>query len=65
MIMSNNIKHTLLIDDRRLFAGKGISHWGNVKEDEILGLIKGKSKNIKVSYSDGYVKDDVMVVKYE
>ena len=65
LILNSNIKHTLLIDDRRLFVGNGISHWDNVKESEILALIKSKNSNLTISYEDGCVKDDVLVVKYE
>lgn len=65
MILSHNIKHTLLIDDRRLFIGNGIAHWGNVNEDNILTMIKNKDKGLKISYEDGYAPNDIIVVKYE
>jgi len=63
MIFSHNINHTLLIDDRRLFVGNGIGHWGNVKESEIISSIQKHGSSISISYEDGVVPNDIIVAK--
>jgi len=65
MILDNNLHHTLLIDDRRLFMNDGIRHWNNVKEKEIMDTIRGKSDKLKISYACGVVENDIIVVKHE
>jgi hypothetical protein len=57
-------KHTLLIDDRRLFGVEGTT-WGHtIDEDGIMESILDINKDYKISYENGCVPDDIIVANF-
>ena len=56
-------KHTLLIDDRRLFGVEGTT-WGyTIDEDGIMESISDINKDYKISFENGCVPNDIIVAK--
>jgi len=58
-IAKSGCKATILIDDCRLM---GSAEWGYVTKNEILRALDDLPYAFEVSYTDGYQKDDIMVV---
>lgn len=60
-IGTSDIKsHTILIDDMRILG----SHWGeNIYLDELKKLILNINSNYKISFEDGWEKNDILVAK--
>ena len=56
-------KHTLLIDDRRMFGDENTT-WGyTIDEEGIMESIIDINKDYKISYEDGCIPNDIIVAK--
>lgn len=60
LIVNNEYSDTILIDDIRLFRNNGKGKFNYIKLNDILKEIPS---NFEVSYAEGFVQDDIMVVK--
>ena len=49
--------HTILIDDRRLMQG----HWASVREPQVWEGLKAINPSYRITYAEGYMKDDIIV----
>lgn len=67
-IANHEIKdHILLIDDVRLIGDKStdIDEWGTLSLDDVKERIFNINPNYKISFENGYVKDDILVASLD
>lgn len=57
--------HTILIDDIRYFRKGGIPKWHNISLGDIMGAIMDISGDYRISFEDGFDKDDILVAKFK
>ena len=63
-IAAHQIKdHTILIDDIRYFRQGGIPQWNGVTLGDIMEVILNINPGYRISFRDGFCKDDILVAK--
>ena len=63
-IAGSEIKdHILLVDDIRYFRAGGIPQWNGVTLGDIMEAVMDMNPDYRLSFRDGFVKDDVLVCK--
>lgn len=66
-IKHHSIKtHTILIDDRRLMVDStndGMDGKFGLSESEVVAKLKSINPDYRISYRDGYIKDDIIVAQ--
>lgn len=62
LILKCPLKKIVMIDDMRLFRNGGKKRWDNVVLEDILLLVH-EYPGLRVSYEDGFKKNDIMVIR--